>query len=58
MGIKKDTKQTGKHFKTLKNKKERQNKITPGIKNSMFYDIDGFWKIFNDVFRKNIKKEK
>ena len=58
MGIEKDKGQTGKHFKALKEKKERQNRITPRIRNSMFYDPDGFWKIFNNAFRKNIKKEK
>mgnify|MGYP000038141408 FL=1 len=52
MGIEKDTGQTGKHFKTLKDKKERQNRITPRIKQSMYFDPDGFWKIFNDAFRK------
>ena len=58
MGIEKDTGQTGKHFKTLQEKKERQNRITTTIKNSMYFDPDGFWKIFNNAFRKNIKKEK
>ena len=58
MGTKKYTEQTGKHFKALKEKKERQDRITPRIRNSMFYDPDGFWKIFNNAFRKNIKKEK
>ena len=52
MSIKKDKEQTGKHFKALKEKKERQNRITPRIRNSMLYDPDGFWKIFNDAFRK------
>ncbi len=52
MGIEKDKGQTGKHFKALKEKKERQNRITPRIRNSMLYDPDGFWKIFNDAFRK------
>ena len=58
MGIEKDTGQTGKHFKTLKEKKERQNRITPRIKQSMYFDPDGYWKIFNNAFKKNIKKEK
>ena len=54
MGIKKDKGQTGKHFtfQASEEKKERQNRITPRIRNSMFYDPDGFWKIFNDAFRK------
>ena len=58
MGTKKYTEQTGKHFQALKEKKERQNRITPRIKQSMYFDPDGFWKIFNNAFRKNIKKEK
>ena len=51
MNTEKNTGQTGKHFKALKKKKERQDRITPAIKNSMFYDPDGFWKIFNGALK-------
>ena len=40
----------GKVFKKAQ-KKERQNRITPKIRNSMFYDPDGFWKIFNGAIK-------
>jgi len=41
---------TGKAFKEAQ-KKERQNRITPKIRNSMYYDPDGFWKIFNGALK-------